>query len=79
MSEKAAWEYLNSLDSKDRFLLVVLNPTYLIGPTLTGLFFASGAIAIKKIMGEIGTAKFSIPLTDVRDCAHAHILALTCD
>ena len=79
MSEKAAWEYVNSLGSKDRFILVVLNPSYLIGPTLTGLFFASGAITIKKVMGEIGTAKFLIPLTDVRDCAHAHILALTCE
>ena len=71
MAEKAAWEYIESLDEKNRFILVVLNPTLLIGPTITGLPFFSGAISIAKMMsGKIpGTAKFSIPLSDVRDCA----------
>jgi nucleoside-diphosphate-sugar epimerase len=77
MSEKAAWEYIESLNHKDRFILVVLNPTYLVGPTLTGLFFTSGGITIKKLMNNFGTGKFPMPLSDVRDCAQAHILSLT--
>jgi hypothetical protein len=46
MAEKAAWEYIESLDKKNRFTLVVLNPTLLLGPTLTGLPFYSGAVTI---------------------------------
>ncbi len=80
MAEQAAWDFMDSLDKKQKFLLVVLNPTFLFGPTLTGLPFAAGS-ALAKFMKNgkfiIGVGKFAIPMVDVRDCAHAHYLALT--
>ena len=42
LAEKAAWDYLNLLPDKDRFELVVLNPTIILGPTLVGKISASG-------------------------------------
>ena len=78
LAEQAAWDFLESLNEKDRFQLVVLNPGVILGPTLTGLPYTSG-VFLKKIMHRSwpGVAKFALPIVDVRDCAQAHFLAIT--
>ena len=36
LAEKAAWDYLKELPDSQRFELAVINPSYVIGPALSG-------------------------------------------
>jgi len=40
LAEQAAWDFMDSLDEKNKFTLVVINPSVTIGPNITGLPFA---------------------------------------
>ena len=44
MAEQAAWDFMDSLDENNKFLLVVLNTSIALGPTITGLPFAQAYI-----------------------------------
>lgn len=78
LAEKAAWDYMKSLEEDKRFELVVVNPGYVQGPLLSA---ASGAASMDTCIGLL-TGKFpvtvgvNLPLVDVRDVVKAHIAAL---
>jgi len=75
VAERAAWE-INKV--QDRWDLVCINPSLVIGPGLNP-FATSESFNIVRQFGD-GTARFGIPdlsigVVDVRDLAEAHFLA----
>ena len=78
LAEWAAWDYVNELPEDEKFDLVVINPSGIIGPTLTREPFESGNLLIKLLDGSMSRVPFMhLPFVDVRDVAEAHVLALT--
>lgn len=75
LAEKEAWKMH---EAQDRWSLVVLNPGFVMGPSLTN---ASGSASISFIQDLLnGKQKMGVPelyfsFVDVRDVAKAHILA----
>ena len=58
----------------------VINPVFVIGPTLVGGSFTSGLLLQKIMTGEIPKfPKISFGLVDVRNVAEAHVKALQKD
>jgi dihydroflavonol-4-reductase len=76
LSEEAGWNAWNQ--HKDKFDFTVVNPLLVLGPTQTANLNASLKGIISKIlMGEIPKLNpGTLGLTDVRDVADAHIVAL---
>jgi nucleoside-diphosphate-sugar epimerase len=75
VAERRAWEMA---DAQDRWQLVVLNPGFVLGPSLTPRV-DSTSVAIMKQLGD-GSLRFGAPeiynaVVDVRDVAEAHIQA----
>lgn len=75
VAEKEAWEMAKA---QDRWDLVVINPSMVLGPSLTK-YSISGSIGLLKQFGD-GTGKLGVPklklgMADVRDVALAHIKA----
>ena len=75
LAEKAAWEIANK---QDRWQLVTINPTLVVGPALQAKP-TSESFSLVKQMGD-GTLKMGAPrwgfgLVDVRDLAYAHLAA----
>jgi dihydroflavonol-4-reductase len=74
IAERAAWDFLER--HPDEIELVVLNPTFIIGPTLVSTL-RSSLVAIKAIaegtMAMLPRQRFGV--ADVRDVADAHLKA----
>ena len=75
LAERAAWKIA---EDQDRWTLVVINPAFVIGPTLSG----KSTSATHDIFCQLGDGKmkagappFAIGMVDVRDVADAHIRA----
>ncbi|EGG16189.1 NAD-dependent epimerase/dehydratase family protein [Cavenderia fasciculata] len=79
-AEQAAWEFYkqNQLSSETN-KLIVINPSLIIGPSMTPNISAS----LMLLVGLIKDAKVPFPtqvgLVDVRDVSEAHVLALETD
>ncbi len=75
LAEKKAWEIH---DAQDRWSLVVLNPGFVMGPSLTRNS-DSGSIGFMMDMlsgkNKMGVPNLHLTFVDVRDIARAHILA----
>lgn len=73
IAERAAWDLMNGADTE----LVVVNPTFILGPTLTTTV-RSSVFLIKSLldgtMTSVPKARFGI--ADVRDVAGLHLLAM---
>ena len=77
MAEREAWRICEA-DHTQRWDLVALNPALVMGPSLTP-HTRSGSVSILRQFGN-GRLRLGVPrtmacLADVRDVAHAHILA----
>jgi dihydroflavonol-4-reductase len=77
MAERAAWEFLSSLPEDERFELVSINPVFILGPSLVPA--DTSTQAIKYLMqGKFPfVPKVMIVVVDIRECALAHLRALT--
>lgn len=74
LAEKAAWDYLHGLPEEERFELVVINPSLILGPSMITGDFSSGLIVRKLMSGKFpGMPKIMFPVVDVRDVAFAHL------
>lgn len=73
MAEKEAWKIA---EAQDRWDLVVINPSFVLGPFLNPKFTTSESFSIMKQMGDgafkSGAPKMGIGVVDVRDLAVAH-------
>lgn len=79
LAEKAAWEFVEKLEEKDRFELAVVNPALVIGPLLTesGRNSTSMLTVLKLLNSEVpALVDVNFNFVDVRDVAAAHIAAM---
>lgn len=75
LAEKAAWEMANA---QNQWKLVVINPTFVMGPLLTPTSDSESIKLIKDfLIGKFaaGVPELRFGFVDVRDVAKAHILA----
>ena len=78
LAERAAWDFVASLDGEAPMELCVINPGAVLGPVLNRHYSTSGEIVRKLMAKELpGTAKIGFSWVDVRDVAAAHIAAMT--
>ena len=74
-AEQAAWEFHKNND--EPFELCVVNPGFILGPTIGGAAGTSEKLASSIMMGKNKfLPKIWMPCVDVRDVAEAHFLAL---
>lgn len=77
LAEQAAWEIAREPHARP-FELATINPSYVLGPSLTGADNISNEIVGKLFRREVpGSPRFHFGLVDVRDVATAHVLAMT--
>jgi nucleoside-diphosphate-sugar epimerase len=76
LAEKKAWEIA---ENQDRWKLVTINPSLVLGPPLNPKATTSESFNILKQMGDgtlkLGAPKLGIGMVDVRDVAEAHFQA----
>lgn len=78
LAEKAAWDYLQSLTEEQKFELAVINPGFVIGPTLSQNPCTSAEVFVKLLSRAYpALPNLIFSCVDVRDVARAHILAMT--
>lgn len=78
IAERAAWDFIAGLPKGDAPELVVLNPSFVIGPLIDPDGSASLEVVRKLLAREVpGCAKIGFSLVDVRDVAVAHLAAMT--
>lgn len=78
LAERAAWDFVGSLEGDAPMELSVINPGAVLGPVLNRHYSTSGEIVRKLMAKELpGTAKVGFAWVDVRDVASAHIAAMT--
>ena len=78
LAERNAWDFIKNQNNVNPMQLSVVNPGPVFGPSLSGnLEGASMGMFKKMIIGKIPMIpKFSINMSDVRDVAKIHVLAL---
>ncbi len=77
LAERAVWDFARDAHGQGSEV-VVLNPGYVLGPSLTGVENPSNEIVGKLLRRDVpGCARIQFPLVDVRDVATAHALAMT--
>lgn len=76
LAEKEAWKMY---EAQNQWKLVVINPSFVVGPSLTGASDSESLNFMKDILkGKLamGAPDLWFGYVDVRDVAHAHVLAL---
>ena len=78
LAEQAAWDFINAQKDTTKMELAVVNPGPVFGPSLSGdLTGASMSMFTKMIQGKMPMIpQASINMSDVRDIAKIHVLAL---
>lgn len=77
LAERAAWDFVNSLQGDDTLELAVINPGVALGPILNDHFSTSGELIYRLMSRKIpGCPDIGWPVVDVRDVADAHIAAM---
>lgn len=75
LAERAGWSFLE--EKKPSFDLVVINPFLVIGPSLTKAVNPSNQVFVDILGGTYpGIMSVAWGFVDVRDVAHAHVLAM---
>ncbi|KAI0238760.1 putative oxidoreductase [Lamellibrachia satsuma] len=79
IAEQKAWEFLESLRSDQQFELAVINPSFVLGPVLSGELFSASKLVPKWFLEKRipMIPHVNLPVVDVRDVAAAHISAMT--
>jgi dihydroflavonol-4-reductase len=77
LAEKAAWDFVKSLPEKERFELVTINPSLVVGkPLHTHAGFSSGEVITKLFTGAFPVVRMQCPMVRVEDVAVAHLRAI---
>ena len=77
LAEKAAWEFVEKLDTNNKFDFTVINPVGVFGPMLTSDMGTSNSLVSKLINGELPACPAThMGYVDVRDVAKAHIFSM---
>ncbi|KAK5578101.1 hypothetical protein RB653_003054 [Dictyostelium firmibasis] len=78
-AEKKAWEFFKENNEKtdtNHFKLVVINPSYILGPALSPLINSSVGTIIRQLTLAEKPRNIAIGVVDVRDVSRAHLIAL---
>jgi len=80
LGEKIAWDFVDALPEDEKFEVVTINPSIVLGPNITTAFSESIDFGKKILMNEIPMyPKNAIAVVDVRDVARAHLEAVLRD
>jgi len=80
LGEKAAWDFVDALEEKEKFAVATINPSIVLGPNITTAFSESIDFGKQMLMGEIPMCpKKDIAFVDVRDVSKAHLEAVLRD
>lgn len=78
LAERAAWDFVESLDKEDSIELATINPGLVLGPALFKDHSVSAEVVLKLMRRDVpGCPKLNFAFVDVRDVAKAHVLAMT--
>ncbi|BCS35106.1 dihydroflavonol-4-reductase [Luteitalea sp. TBR-22] len=78
LAERDAWALVRGLPAGRSMELVTVNPTYVLGPSLSVGGNASNELVRKLLDREVpGVPRLMLPVVDVRDVAALHVLAMT--
>jgi dihydroflavonol-4-reductase len=78
LAEQTAWAFVEQQPAERRLELVTVNPSFVLGPSLSGADNASNEIVRKLLAREMpGVPRLMFSLVDVRDVADAHLRAMT--
>ena len=78
LAEKHAWDLINAQNGKTKTELAVINPTVVLGPTLSEDIGTSNDFIRQILVGKVpAAANLHFGFVDVRDIAAAHIMAMT--
>ena len=78
LAERHAWHLINSQTGKKKTELSVINPTVVLGPTLTEDIGTSNDFIRQILVGQVpAAANLHFGFIDVRDVAAIHIIAMT--
>lgn len=78
LAEKAAWDYVAKLPEDQKFDLVAICPSLIMGPTKISKPFTSANfinLTMFKVLKKVPV--YCLNLVDVREVAQAHIKSLT--
>ncbi len=77
LAERAAWEFVDGLPTDRKLELVTTNPSFVLGPSLSGRENASNEVTGRLLRREMpGVPRLHVGLVDVRDVATAHVSAM---
>ncbi len=78
LAERAAWDFINGTENKNKMELVTINPPLVLGPVPNKNFRTSVELIRTYMLGQVpGVGRIKMGLVDVRDVASAIILAMT--
>ncbi len=77
-SERAAWDFVDGLEGEQRFELVSICPSYVLGPVLAEVHVRSSPTLIRDLLVRTFPAcpQIKVNAVDVREVADAHVEAL---
>eukprot|EP00300_Choanocystis_sp_HF-7_P033430 c45774_g1_i1.p1 GENE.c45774_g1_i1~~c45774_g1_i1.p1 ORF type:complete len:352 (-),score=81.46 c45774_g1_i1:106-1161(-) len=77
LAERAAWDFQKSLPEDKRFKLVTVNPSFVVGPSLSSNIGTSQDAMLNFLERRMPMVpELIFPSVDVRDVALAHVVAL---
>lgn len=76
LAEKAAWKYLEDLPADEKFELVTILPTFVMGPALVPTGTSVG-FGVSQLDGSKKQQSATIGLVDVRDVSLMHVKGLS--
>ena len=78
LAERAAWDFINSSENKNKMELVAINPPLVFGPVPNKNYNTSSEVIRTFMLRQVpGTARIKMAIVDVRDVASAILSAMT--
>ncbi|MBX3035549.1 MAG: aldehyde reductase [Anaerolineales bacterium] len=77
LAERAAWDFINGAENKNKMEMVAINPPLVFGPVSNKNYNTSSEVIRTYMLGQVpGTARIKMACVDVRDVASAIISAM---
>ena len=77
LAERAAWDFINGAENKNKMEMVAINPPFVLGPVPNKNYNTSSELIRTYMLRQVpGTARIKMAVVDVRDVASAILLAM---
>lgn len=78
LAERAAWDFINGAENKNKLEMAAINPPFVLGPVPNKNYNTSSELVRTYLLRQVpGTARIKFGVVDVRDVASAIISAMT--